>query len=210
MNLCLRWSLLAWVVVLCGACSAAWQTRPAPTPVRRESSAVQFALKRLSAESEKVERYEATYRSGAELARFQIQWEVTGPFATDGGMAMAFGKGALIAIPGSKSDAMVAQLCRVLEAKPCPAPPPHRVERVEFTLAILGRNLGRVKADSKQIIGGEFAGSGTWIAMKLFLGTDEDEAEVYLNLNPHEGAGEFAIKDSDYGADVMKKLVTVL
>jgi len=44
----------------------------------------------------------------------------------------------------------------------------------------------------------------------LFLGTDDEEAEVFLNLNPKEGAGEFSIKDVHDGADVMKLLVQVL
>jgi hypothetical protein len=46
--------------------------------------------------------------------------------------------------------------------------------------------------------------------MKLFLGTDEDEAEVFLNPNPTDGVGEFSMKFSGFGFSVMKRLVQVL
>jgi hypothetical protein len=125
---------------------------------------------------------------------------------------MEFGRGTLIGMSGSEQAALVTELCRALKANPCPALPSKRSGRVEFTMAILGRSLIRAKVGSKELIGRGFSGSekGTWTVMKLFLGGEKNPPEVFLNLDPREGKGEFLMKDPAYGVAVMKKLVEVL
>lgn len=65
---------------------------------------------------------------------------------------------------------------------------------------------------SAQAPGGGFNASppGNWIAIKIFIGEGEQEAEVFLNFNTIIGKGQFSIKDPDYGDLVLKKLATVL
>ena len=46
--------------------------------------------------------------------------------------------------------------------------------------------------------------------MKIFIGEGEQESEVFVNLNPAIGKGQFSIKDADYGDKVLKQLATVL
>jgi len=51
---------------------------------------------------------------------------------------------------------------------------------------------------------------GSWTAMKIFLEAGDQEGEVFLNLNPELGKGEFSIKDEDYGDFVVAQLAKVL
>ena len=58
--------------------------------------------------------------------------------------------------------------------------------------------------------GGGFSSTprGRWTAMKLFLA--DGDAEVYLNLNVREGAGEFVPKDAEYARAVVTELAKIL
>jgi hypothetical protein len=58
-------------------------------------------------------------------------------------------------------------------------------------------------------IGGTFTSSkpGDWIALKLFLA--DGEGEVYMNLDPVAGQGEFAAKDPEYAEVVLRELARV-
>jgi len=49
---------------------------------------------------------------------------------------------------------------------------------------------------------------GNWLVTKLFFG--DDEGEVFLDLNPMEGAGGFSIKDVEYASVVMTELASVM
>ena len=49
---------------------------------------------------------------------------------------------------------------------------------------------------------------GNWIVTKAFLA--DGTAEVYLNLDPADGIGEFALKDEEYAQTVLRELETVL
>ena len=66
--------------------------------------------------------------------------------------------------------------------------------------------------DLSQAPGGGFNTNppGGWTAMKIFIGEGEQESEVFVNLNPAIGKGQFSIKDADYGDKVLKQLATVL
>ncbi len=45
--------------------------------------------------------------------------------------------------------------------------------------------------------------------MKIFIG-ENDEGQVFLNINPDLRKGEFSIKDSEYGNFVLAQLARVL
>jgi len=46
--------------------------------------------------------------------------------------------------------------------------------------------------------------------MKIFIGEGDQKGEVFLNLNPVLGKGQFSIKDPDYGDTVLGQLASVL
>jgi len=48
------------------------------------------------------------------------------------------------------------------------------------------------------------------VIVKLFLPKGGDDGEVFLNINPLLGKGEFSIKDADYGDFVVQELARVL
>jgi hypothetical protein len=49
------------------------------------------------------------------------------------------------------------------------------------------------------------------MTIKLFLPKGgHDQGEVFLNLNPLLGKGEFSLKDSDYGDYLLKQFAQVL
>jgi hypothetical protein len=50
---------------------------------------------------------------------------------------------------------------------------------------------------------------GDCIVLKLFLPKGGDEGEVFLNLNPVLGRGEFSIKDEDYGDYLLRQFAKV-
>jgi hypothetical protein len=140
-------------------------------------------------------RWEAFYRSPGHVARFTIVFDSPQETVSKP-IPLSFGKGRFVAVPGSDGSALIAELKKQLEAKSIPAGVT-RVQAVPFEYVILGRDQHR-DANSKV----------NWITMKLFLG--DGEGEVYLNLNPGQGKGEFSIKDSDYGDFVVKQLARVL
>lgn len=139
--------------------------------------------------------WEATYRSTGHMARFKIAFDRPQE-TTSTPIPLSFGKGKFLAVPESDSSALIAELKKQLEAKSVPAGVA-RVQSLPFEYVVLGRYQHR-DANSKV----------NWITMKLFFG--DDEGEVYLNLNPAQGKGEFSIKDPDYGDFVVKQLAKVL
>jgi hypothetical protein len=109
-----------------------------------------------------------------------------------------------VAVAGSKNSALLSALQRALEAKRVPAKL-HRVSELQFATAVFGEKMSR-NAD------GSYSDKpqGDWIALKIFLPKDGDKGEVFLNLNPAEGKGEFAIKDPDYGDYLLRQFAKVL
>lgn len=117
---------------------------------------------------------------------------------------MAFGEGKFISVAGSDNGAMIEDLKLALEAKHIPEKV-KLVKEVSFAIVLLGESQARNSG------GGYFSKPvGNWITTKIFLPKDGDDGEVYLNLNPVLGKGEFSIKDSDYGDYVLKVLSGVL
>jgi hypothetical protein len=98
----------------------------------------------------------------------------------------AFSDGAIAREPGADGTHFLRAVARAIEADGELAPPSDRVERLEFSTAILGTSLSRDGGDD--MIGGRFSSKpGNWMAFKLFLA--DGEGEVYLNLEPRCGVG---------------------
>jgi hypothetical protein len=166
-----------------------------------ESVVFEVKLQRGPANLKQTTVWAATHKAKGHTAIFRIELQGTskGPNKP---ILLSFGKGRFIAQPGSDAAALIAALKKALQAKRIPAKP-KRVNELPFEYALLGLG-GHREPD------GSFSAQkkGHWITMKLFFGGDE--GEVFLNLNPVSGKGEFSIKDSDYGDYVVGKLAQVL
>ena len=151
-------------------------------------------------------RWLATYSDQNKTAKFTIEIGPSAPMDSkaDGGLKMSSGSGAILAVADSHASTMLVALAKALEAKHVPA---HiqRASRLPFTYVILG------ESNSQAGGGGFFAKpTGNWTAMKIFIGDEKDEAEVFLNFNPVSRKAQFSEKDIDYGDTVLAKLATVL
>jgi len=114
------------------------------------------------------------------------------------------GEGRFAPEAGSDSSVLLADLGKALQARVQPRATPIRT-RVPFTFANIGENLS-------QTAGGGFGTMppGNWTAIKIFLGEGDQEGEVFLNLNPKIGKGQFSMKDPEYGDLVLAELAKVL
>jgi hypothetical protein len=129
--------------------------------------------------------FAASYPGRGSTARFDI--------ALDGFQSIEFlstGRVTLIAVPGSDAHSFLAALERALDATRMPSTP-KRVKRLALDCVIL-----------------DYSRKTGWIHTKLFFG--DDQGEVFLNLNPRTGRGEFSLKDSDYGNYVLAQLARVV
>ena len=108
--------------------------------------------------------------------------------------------------PGSDGSVLLRDLARALGGR-VPGPGPG-VETLELEAALLGRDLSR--GGKGNLVAGSFGSEppGSWVSTKLFLG--EGEGEVFLNLDPIGGYGEFSMKDPDYGTVVVRELARLL
>jgi hypothetical protein len=79
-----------------------------------------------------------------------------------------------------------------------------RVNRLPLELAVLGIKQSRVSHDG----GFTSKPAGDWIVLKAFLANGD--GEVYLNLNPEKGVGEFSLKDEGYAEVVLREVASVL
>ena len=175
---------------------------PAESPYASVPESVGFDVKlvRGPADLTQPTLWRATHKSRGHLAVFRVELNRTTK-SSGGPIPMRFGKGRFLAEPGSDPTALIQALKKALQAKAPPAKP-RRVAELPFEFAVLGRGDHREpdgSFDSNK--------KGTWITLKLFFG---DEGEVFLNLNPVSGKGEFSIKDSDYGDYVVSRLAQVL
>jgi hypothetical protein len=143
-------------------------------------------------------RFHATYRAEGKVARFDFELN-TKPPSADG---LQFGH--FIAVPGSDSSVLLRNLKNTLEAKKLPTNT-QRLTELPFAFVILGNDMshagdGGMSTDP----------SGRWTAMKLFIGHEKDDAEVFLNYNASQHKGEFSIKDAEYGDTLLRYLAKVL
>jgi hypothetical protein len=152
---------------------------------------------------DKSREWMATYVSQEKTAKFRIVLRAPEP-ADSKVASLTFGKGSILAEPGSDASVMLADLQKALEAKKLPSKV-RRLAKLEFTYAGLGENLSRSPD------GGFYEKPpGNWRATKIFVGDGEDEGEVFLNLNSKIGKGEFSIKDPDFGDVVLAQLAKVI
>ncbi len=139
----------------------------------------------------------ATHESSGGIARFQISLVLK---KSSGVPPFSFSKGTFIRVNDSQAEEFLRQVAAVLEAKPVKAG--KKVDRLDFTVAILGQGLSR---SADQIAGGFTSEPrGDWITTKVFVA--DGEGEFFLNLNPKQGVAEISIKDPDYGDIVLSEL----
>ncbi len=168
------------------------QKSPEPETYVADPDSLGFDLTQILPDREFV----ATYTAHDKTARFRIQLDPPSPTAKN----FAVGKGRFLPEPGSDSGAILTDLAKVLEAKKIP----ERVTRapsVSFEYVILGENMSKGK-------NGFGDPPGHWSMVKLFFGNDD--AELFLNLNPVIRKGEFSIKDPDYGDYLIAELAKIL
>jgi hypothetical protein len=151
------------------------------------------------ATSDNVKRYQAAYVANGRTARFDIELTMARP---SGQIPFAFTKGKFIAVPNSDASGLLMALQKTLQAKNLPSNS-LRVAELPFSAVILGDHASHSPNE-----GFVFKPPGNWTSFKLFLGNGS--AEVFLNLNPVLGKGEFASKDPEYGDGVMQELAKVL
>jgi hypothetical protein len=145
----------------------------------------------------------ATYSANGHTAKFKI--ELVLPSASKDKNQIALGEGSFLAVAGADPATFLPALQKALEAKSLPKSV-HHVDTLPFTYAILGSDQTR---DSYGGFSSKPAGS--WISMKIFLGSEEPDAgELFLNMDPSHGQAEFSIKDPDYGDIVLRHLATIL
>ena len=142
--------------------------------------------------------WEARFASGGASTAFRVRPRVKEP-----GDTAQFGivRWTLYSVPGSKPSALLGALAKVHQVPDTLTAPP-RADSLRVEVALLGVNVARLSE------GGFTGDKGDWITAKLFLAGGE--AEVYLNLNPHDGRAELAVKDEEYGPLVLRELARVL
>ena len=142
--------------------------------------------------------FHATYRAEGKVARFDFELN-TRPSSADG---LQFGR--FIAVPGSDSSVLLRNLKTTLEAKKLPTKV-QRAGELPFAFIILANDM------SHGIDGGLYTDPrGHWTAMKLFIGHEKDDSEVFLNYNASLHKGEFSFKDAEYGDTLLRYLAKVL
>ena len=148
----------------------------------------------------------ARYTSQGKTAKFRVE---LGPAKTvDANAAQDFpmktGEGRFVAEAGSDASVLLLDLKKALEAKVSPSKI-QRLKSLPFTYVNLGDGLSQASRG-----GFNAKPPGDWTAIKIFIGGGEEEAEVFLNVNPAMRKGQFSIKDADYGDLLLAQLAKVL
>jgi hypothetical protein len=146
--------------------------------------------------------YDCTYTARGRTARFRLQF-VEGA-VVDEKFQVSKAEGKFVTVAGSDDTALLEDLKTVLDARHLPKNTT-KVPELAFDAVVLGRKQSR---DASGALSSN--PPGDWMATKIFLPKEGDEGEVFLNLNPVLGKGEFTLKDSDYGDYVLKELSKVL
>jgi hypothetical protein len=176
-----------------------------PAQGTEEPPTVIFDMKMVSGTvSQNGELYDCRYEARGKIAKFRLEFRQDGPpKGKDPPIAAAEGK--FIAVPGSENSVLMEDLSKALEATH-PVLTGKRQAELAFDAVVLGENQS-LSPNS----GYTNNPPGNWKLIKIFLPKDgDDEGEVFLNLNPVLGKGEFSIKDSDYGDYVVGELAKVL
>ncbi len=194
----------AFVLILarCNRNSPAGQVAEPGLP---DLASVTFDLKPVHGESGGQE-WIAVYTSQGKTAKCRIELGLAEdhPAKSVHDFGFKSGEGRFVAEADSDSSVLLAELQKALEAKTLAKAAP-RSSTLRFTFANLGEHLSRASGGGFNAIP-----AGDWTAMKIFLGEGEQEAEVFLNINPRIGRGQFSMKDPDYGDLVLAELAKVL
>jgi len=164
---------------------------------------VQFRIQALSQDA-KSQTWLATYTKNGKTACWKIRLDGTTRQAEN---PVQFGKGAFLKAEHSDPSALLPELARVLGAHKKLTAVRH-VPRLPFAAALLGENMSRIVEKDGSSSGFAPDPPGGWQVMKVFVGAND--AEVFLNLNPTSGIGEFSPKDEEYGDEVLHDLARVL
>lgn len=184
------------------------QAKPADSKVEsrfpEEPPTVMFDMKSVvvGGKSTASQLYDCTYQSAGKTARFRIEWRQNGPLSGDIPMAAADGR--FLAVAGSDNSALLNDLKKALEAKQIPQKI-SGVKEVPFDAVVLGDHQSRDESG-----GYHDNPRGDWILLKLFLPKGGDDGELFLNINPVLGKGEFSIKDEEYGDYLLGQFARVL
>ena len=162
------------------------------------SFSVQFKITPTSSESGYA-AWLASYEEKGKTAKFIIEIQKPSPSMEK----FSIDKGIIRHVVGSQSQYLMERLSVALGAKG-KGLVAKKVNRLPIELAVLGIKQSRLSPNS----GFASKPGGDWIAMKAFLA--QGEGEVYLNLNPEKGIGEFSIKDEEYADIVLRELGSVL
>ena len=212
-----RWFWLTLLVpVLTGACGCRTHSTIAdkeklsdikvePNMHGDEPTSVLFDLtpSTSSTEASGFRSYDCSYPAKGRIARFRLQFK-QGHTIQDEPIPVATGEGKFVAVPSSDNSALLADLRRALQASQVPSHS-SRIAELPFSAVVFGEKMSR-NAD------GSYSAKppGNWIVIKIFLPKDGDQGQVFLNLNPNQGKGEFSLKDSDYGDYLLTELAKVL
>jgi hypothetical protein len=180
------------VVAGCDRAVQVIQKSPEPETYVAKPGSLGFDIGRVQQNRE----FLATYTAHGKIARFRIQLD---PQNTTG-KKFAVGKGRFLPEPRFDAAAILSDLGTVLEARKLPKQT-SRVSSIPFEYVILGENMSKGKD-------GFGVSPGHWWLLKLFFG--DDDAELFLNLNPVIRKGEFSIKDPDYGDFLTAQLAQIL
>lgn len=166
-----------------------------------DSVKFELRLQQGTAALNQITSWYATYKGKRSTARFRIELSPKSK-TPSGSIPISSGRGKFQSETDSNNFDLIAALKNVLQAKTVPDKPVRR-KYLPFEYMVLGQEIHRAQDGSV-----DSHIKGDWIILKLFFG--DDEGEVFLYLNPVAGAGEFAIKDPDYGNYVVRKLAEVL
>lgn len=199
----MRISFLVALILLGGCHKKPSELPSLAEPYTRVDGSVGFDITSVASGPDGTAVWHAVYATSEGTTRFDIK--LSPPQTSGKDSSISFGKGSINAVANSQSAPLLNALKMALEAKNLPQKVDH-TQSVPFTYASLGTGLTRDKNG-----GFDVKGHGSWTAIKLFLPAPEehDEAEVYLNLSATTKKGEFSIKDSDYGDDVLAALAKV-
>ena len=191
------------ITVACNRPSQGTQGRISETYVP-VPGAIAFEIK--SVPSSTVSEWLATYSARGKTAKFKIELgKAQSPRDEESKIFdVKSGTGRFVAEPGSDASALLSELKTALEAKSLPVQV-RRVNVLPFTFVSFG-------SSQSQASDGGFLSKppGNWTPMKIFIGSGDQEGQVFLNLNPVLAKGQFSIKDPDYGNTVLKQLASVL
>ena len=122
-----------------------------------------------------------------------------------GDIPVAPGEGRFLAVAGSDNSALLEDLKKALDAQHIPSRS-SRIPELAFDAVVLGEKQSRGSSG-----GYSSEPAGDWMLIKLFFPKGHGtEAEVFLNLNPVLGKGEFSMKDSDYADYLLREFARVL